>query len=149
MKCNIFLAVKQKCFAVTRLELALRPMEIYCVTFGSECSEILSERFCSEFESFEWVEFEIEWNNDLIRALIECVHANEVVWNTRSPSFKNKNESAWLWIVEWRAGWPQSVKHKWRDMRNAYRRRLKLKTLKSGDAGRIEKNRWPKSTNPV
>ena len=39
----------------------------------------------------------IVWDDDLVGALIEEVHLNEVVWNIASPLYKNKNtqEAAW------------------------------------------------------
>ena len=89
----------------------------------------------------------IDWNNDLVGALIDSVHEHEVVWNTSKASYKNKNvqEAAWQRIAEsiGLAGRPNFVKIKWRDLRDTYRKKLKSETPKSGDAGGTKKNRWP------
>ena len=89
----------------------------------------------------------IDWNNDLVGALIEQVHENEVVWNTASKMYKNKNtqEAAWLKISSniGLEGRPSCARTKWRDLRDTYRKKLKAMSPKSGDAGGKRKSTWP------
>ena len=79
----------------------------------------------------------IDWNNGLVEALIGNVRDNEVVWNTSSPQYKNKNtqEAAWVKISNeiGLEGRPLVAKNKLRDLKDTYRK--KLKVPKSGDAG--------------
>ena len=39
----------------------------------------------------------IAWDNDLVGALMEEVHLNEVVWYIASPLYKNKNGQVAAW----------------------------------------------------
>ena len=79
----------------------------------------------------------IDWNNELVVALIGYVRNNEVVWNSSSPQYTNKNtqEAAWVRISNeiGLEGRPLVAKNKWRDLKDTYRK--KLKVPKSGDAG--------------
>jgi len=89
----------------------------------------------------------IVWDNDLVGALIEEVHLNEVVWNIASPLYKNKNaqEAAWEKISAniGLEGRPLCVRTKWRDLRDTYRKKLKAMSPKSGHAGGAKKLSWP------
>ena len=89
----------------------------------------------------------IDWNIDLVGALIEQVHENETVWNTASRLYKNKNsqEAAWLRISSniGLEGRPSCARAKWRDLRDTFRKKLKVMSPKPGDAGRKKKRTWP------
>eukprot|EP00795_Rhopilema_esculentum_P016065 gene16065-7413_t len=88
-----------------------------------------------------------DWNSDLVSALIEQMHENEILWNTGSLMYKNKNaqEAAWLRISTniGLEGRPLCAQAKWRDFRDTYRKKLKAIAPKSGDAGGSKKVRWP------
>ena len=88
----------------------------------------------------------VEWTPELVEMLIESVRSNEVVWDTSSTSYKNKNaqESAWTRIADdcGLDGKASYAKAKWRDLKDTYRKKLKSLTPKSGDAGGAKKNSW-------
>ncbi len=89
----------------------------------------------------------IDWTPELVEMLIESVRSNKVLWDTSSSNYKNKTaqEAAWMQIAEncGREGKALSVKSKWRDLKDTYRKKLKLLAPKSGDAGGAKKNSWP------
>ena len=89
----------------------------------------------------------IVWGNDLVGALIEEGHLNEVVWNIASPLYKNKNaqEAAWEKISanSGLEGRPLCVRTKWRDLRDTYQKTLTAISPKSGHAGGTKKSSWP------
>ncbi|XP_046851058.1 uncharacterized protein LOC124444477 [Xenia sp. Carnegie-2017] len=88
----------------------------------------------------------IEWTPELVEALIENVSSNKVVWDTSNANYKNKNvqESAWLKIASecGLEGKASSIKAKWRDLKDTYRKKLKLLIPKSGDSGGTKKATW-------
>ena len=88
----------------------------------------------------------VEWTPELVEMLIESVRSNEVVWNTSSASYKNKNtqESAWTRIADdcGLEGKASYTKTKCCDLKDTYRKKLKSLTPKSGDAGVAKKNSW-------
>ena len=88
----------------------------------------------------------VEWTPELVEILIESVRSHKVVWDSSSSSYKNKNalESAWIQIaldcgLEGKASY---AKAKWRDLKDTYRKKLKLLTPKSGDTGGAKKVCW-------
>ena len=91
-------------------------------------------------------DIKIEWSTELVDNLIENVRINEVVWDISNSKYKSKNaqETAWLNIARecGLEGRPACVKAKWRDLRDTYRKKLKLLLPKSGDAGGARKVSW-------
>ncbi len=87
-----------------------------------------------------------EWSTELVDNLIENVRANEVVWDISNSMYKNRNaqETAWQNIARecGLEGRPACVKSKWRDLRDTYKKKLKLLLPKSGDAGGVRKVNW-------
>ena len=88
----------------------------------------------------------VKWTPEIVEFLIESVRSQKVVWDSRFNSYKSKNalESAWVQIaidcgLEGKAS---LVKAKWHDLKDTYRKRLKILTPKCGDAGGAKKVCW-------
>ena len=85
----------------------------------------------------------VEWTPEIVEFLIESVRSQKVVWDSRCNSYKSKNvlKSAWVQIaidcgLEGKAS---HVKAKWHDLKDTYRKKLKMLTPKCGDAGGAKK----------
>ena len=85
----------------------------------------------------------VEWTPEIMELieiveLIESVRSQKVVWDSSCNGYKSKNAlgSAWVQIaidcgLEGKAS---HVKAKWRDLKDTYRKKLKMLTPKSGNA---------------